>query len=50
MIETEQKPTLTKLETQVLDRLRDGRPHGIPLAKVDQVLASLEAKGFGDEL
>jgi len=48
---TEQEPKkLTILEAQVLDRLRDGRPHGIPLATVDQVLASLEAKGFGDEL
>ena len=46
----QEQPKLTLLEAQVLDRLRDGRPHGLPIAKVDQVLASLEAKGFGDEL
>ncbi len=47
---TEQESTLTLLEAQVLDRLRDGRPHGLPITKVDQVMASLEAKGFGEEL
>ncbi len=46
----QEQPKLTLLEAQVLDRLRDGRPHGLPIAKVDQVFASLTAKGFGDEL
>ncbi len=42
--------TLTLLEKQVLDRIRNGRPLGLPANREEAVLASLEAKGFGDEL